>query len=88
MHDLPISDVLADIQHALLSNSRLVLQAPPGAGKTTARWDQVYRRPSAKSVDVTAALAGLFDPDEKTLQIMEELLGQDPVPLADLSADD
>lgn len=36
MHNLPINEVLADIQNALKSNQRLVLQAPPGAGKTTA----------------------------------------------------
>jgi len=59
-----------------------------GVEVVVSRWDQVYRRPSAKSVDVTADLAGLFDPDEKTLQIMGELLKKDPVPLADLRADD
>jgi len=36
MHNLPINEVLPDIQRSLLSNQRLVLQAPPGAGKTTA----------------------------------------------------
>jgi len=36
MHNLPINEVLSDIQKSLLSNQRLVLQAPPGAGKTTA----------------------------------------------------
>ena len=36
MHKLPINDVLAEIQSALMMHSRLVLQAPPGAGKTTA----------------------------------------------------
>ena len=36
MHDLPINDVLEDIQQALCENSCIVLQAPPGAGKTTA----------------------------------------------------
>ena len=36
MHNLPINEVLPDIQQSLLSNQRLVLQAPPGAGKTTA----------------------------------------------------
>ena len=34
--NLPIASVLADIQHALINNKRVVLQAPPGAGKTTA----------------------------------------------------
>ena len=36
MYSLPINEVLPDIQRSLLSNQRLVLQAPPGAGKTTA----------------------------------------------------
>lgn len=36
MQDLPINDVLAEIQHRLKQQNRLVLQAPPGAGKTTA----------------------------------------------------
>jgi len=33
---LPIHDVLPDIKSALTTHNRLVLQAPPGAGKTTA----------------------------------------------------
>jgi len=33
---LPIHDVLADIKEILAAHNRLVLQAPPGAGKTTA----------------------------------------------------
>jgi len=36
MYKLPINDVLTDIQHTLTSHNRVVLQAPPGAGKTTA----------------------------------------------------
>ena len=36
MQNLPINDVLADIQTTLVMCSRVVLQAPPGAGKTTA----------------------------------------------------
>ncbi|MDH5436454.1 MAG: helicase-related protein, partial [Gammaproteobacteria bacterium] len=36
MQNLPINDVLPDIQTTLVSHPRVVLQAPPGAGKTTA----------------------------------------------------
>lgn len=36
MQDLPINEVLAEIQHTLKQHRRVVLQAPPGAGKTTA----------------------------------------------------
>jgi ATP-dependent helicase HrpB len=34
--NLPIYDVIDDIRFALSSSNRLILQAPPGAGKTTA----------------------------------------------------
>ena len=36
MKTLPINQVLPEVKEKLLNNSRLVLQAPPGAGKTTA----------------------------------------------------
>jgi len=36
MPSLPINDVLPEIKDKLSSHNRLVLQAPPGAGKTTA----------------------------------------------------
>ena len=36
MHELPIYDVLPKIKNTLKIHSRVVLQAPPGAGKTTA----------------------------------------------------
>jgi len=36
MHTLPIHHVLAEVKEKLQSYTRLVLQAPPGAGKTTA----------------------------------------------------
>ncbi|MFW2372743.1 MAG: ATP-dependent helicase HrpB [Gammaproteobacteria bacterium] len=36
MHNLPINDVLSEIKDRLSTNNRVVLQAPPGAGKTTA----------------------------------------------------
>lgn len=35
MQTLPITQVLPQVKQKLLSNNRLVLQAPPGAGKTT-----------------------------------------------------
>jgi len=36
MNSLPINEVLPQVQKSLLEQNRLVLQAPPGAGKTTA----------------------------------------------------
>jgi ATP-dependent helicase HrpB len=36
MQTLPINEVLADVKNTLLIHNKLILQAPPGAGKTTA----------------------------------------------------
>jgi ATP-dependent helicase HrpB len=36
MQTLPITHVLPEVKEKLSANNRLVLQAPPGAGKTTA----------------------------------------------------
>lgn len=36
MNNLPITHVLPQVKSELLNSNRLVLQAPPGAGKTTA----------------------------------------------------
>jgi len=36
MHKMPIHDVLPEIINTLKLHNRVVLQAPPGAGKTTA----------------------------------------------------
>ncbi len=36
MNTLPITQVLPEVKEKLLHHNRLVLQAPPGAGKTTA----------------------------------------------------
>ncbi len=35
MSELPVSQVLPEIKHRLAHHNRLILQAPPGAGKTT-----------------------------------------------------
>ena len=35
MPKLPINDVISEIQDTLGTDNRVVLQAPPGAGKTT-----------------------------------------------------
>ena len=36
MKTLPVHEVIPEIKAALKDSNRLVLQAPPGAGKTTA----------------------------------------------------
>jgi len=36
MQNLPITQVIPEVKELLQTNTKLVLQAPPGAGKTTA----------------------------------------------------
>ncbi len=48
------------------------------------KWDIVYKRADAELVDVTNQMVKLFDPDEATLKVIEELLKKPPVPLKDL----
>ena len=55
MSSLPIEPLLAEICQTLLSKRRLVLGAPPGAGKTT-------RVPLALA-GLLDGIAGLPDPD-------------------------
>jgi len=48
------------------------------------KWDIVYQRSDAETVDVTKQMVKQFDPDEATLKVIEELLKKPPVPLEDL----
>ncbi len=48
------------------------------------KWDIVYKRPSAKVIDITNQLVEIFDPDEETLEKIKALLEYPPVPAKDL----
>lgn len=52
MQKLPIHDVIADIQQALATQNRVVLQAPPGAGKTTSVPIALLDRPWLKDKQI------------------------------------
>jgi len=55
-----------------------------GVDIIVSKWEVIYRNPSIEIVDVTSHLVKLFNPDERTLEIIEELLEQAPMPLLDL----
>jgi hypothetical protein len=48
------------------------------------KWDVIYQRSEVEFVDVTDLMINLFDPDEETLKIVEELKATDPIPLEEL----
>ncbi len=52
------------------------------------KWDIVYQRSGVEFVDVTHLMVKPFDPDEKTLKIIQEIQKQDPVPLEKLKKHD
>ena len=60
------------------------LAADTGVDIIVSKWELVYRNPSIEIVDVTSHLVKLFNPDDRTLKIVEELLKQAPIPLIDL----
>ena len=58
-----------------------------GVDVVVSHWDQAYRGPKAQSIDLTLELVHLFDPGEKTLQVLDELLETEPVAASDLKHD-
>lgn len=45
------------------------------------KWELAYQNPSMEVVDVTSHLVKIFNPDERTLKILDELSKQPPIPL-------
>jgi len=52
-----------------------------GVDVIVSKWDMVYQSPDAEFVDVTDQLVKLFNPDEKTLKIGEDLRKIPPISL-------
>ncbi len=51
------------------------------------KWEIVYDDQSFALIDITDQLVELFDPDEKTLKIIEEVKTTEPVPIDQISAE-
>jgi len=52
-----------------------------GVDILVSKWELAYQNPSLEVVDVTSHLVKIFNPDERTLKILEELSKQPPIPL-------
>jgi hypothetical protein len=48
------------------------------------RWAAVYQRTGVEFIDVTRLMVMLFDPDEQTLKMIEDIQKQTPIPLEEL----
>jgi hypothetical protein len=55
-----------------------------GVDVIMSKWEIAYKNPSIEIVDVTSHLVKLFNPDEKTLETIETIPKQDPMPLLEL----
>lgn len=58
-----------------------------GVALIVSKWELPYMDPGVEVVDVTVPLARLFNPDEETMKILDELATQKPVPLDELLLD-
>ena len=50
-----------------------------GVDIIVSKWNVVYQGPSAKTVDITEKIVAPFNPDEKTLTIIRDLMTKTPV---------
>jgi hypothetical protein len=48
------------------------------------KWDIIYQRPGIEFIDVTDLMVKPFDPNERTLGIIQDLLKQNPIPLEEM----
>ncbi len=51
------------------------------------KWEMPFKDPAVEIVDVTLPVAKLFHPDERTLKILGEIAGQQPIPFDELGLD-
>lgn len=52
-----------------------------GVDILVSKWELAYQNPSIEVVDVTSYLVKIFNPDNQTLKMLEELSKQPPIPL-------
>jgi hypothetical protein len=77
-----VTNIMAKVTDALPGIAR-----EAGVVLIVSRWEMPYRDPSIEIVDVTLPIAGLFKPDEQTLQVIEGITRQQPIPFDELGLD-
>jgi len=71
---------VADILEKVKDNLPKAAQEA-GVDIIVSKWEVAYKNPSIEIVDVTSHLVKLFNPDERTLKIIEGLSKQPPISL-------
>ncbi len=59
-----------------------------GVDVMVSKWQIAYEGPNARYVDVTDILVMLFDPDDETLDVIEQVKAIDPLPADQLKSHD
>lgn len=75
----PIPEILATIEDRIPEVARAA-----GVQLVVSKWDVVWQERRAPVVDLSLALAELFEPDEATRKLLPGLMAHEPVPLEDL----
>ena len=78
----PVDDIIARIMDKLPNIAK-----EAGVDVIVSKWTLTYRSPAAKFVDVTGLIAAEFDPDERTLKMIQSTVEADPVPLDEIGHD-
>jgi hypothetical protein len=78
----PVDDIIARIQDKLPGIAK---QA--GVDVIVSKWTLIYRSPAARFVDVTGLVAAEFDPDERTLKMIQSTVETEPIPLDKIEHD-
>jgi hypothetical protein len=78
----PVDDIIARIEDKLPGIAK-----EAGVDVIVSKWTLTYRSPAAKFVDVTGLIAAEFDPDERTLKLIESIVETEPIPLDEIDPD-
>ena len=55
-----------------------------GVSVIVSKWEVAYKSPAVELVDLTPQLVALFEPNDRALQWIADLQGQDPIPVDSL----
>ena len=78
----PVDDIIARIKDKLPG-----IAEEAGVDVIVSKWSLTYLGPAAKFIDVTSLIAAEFDPDERTLKMIQSTVEADPVPLDEIGHD-
>ena len=75
----PITDILKRIEAKIPE-----IAEAAGVDVIVCKWDVVHQGDGIQFVDVTLPMAKLFNPDERTLDVMKQIQDKDPVPIEEM----